>query len=66
MLAPSPLAADVEVELPLELLEDDELLLPHAAKPTLSAAIADSIVTLDPAFLNLLHRVPGIYASSCC
>jgi hypothetical protein len=63
--APGPLAVEVEVDDDALELDDDELLLlPHAAKPTLNALTANSAAVLPPAVLNLLHRVPGIYAAS--
>jgi hypothetical protein len=63
--APGPLAGEVEVDDALELDDEELLLLPHAAKPTLNALTANSAAALPPAVLNLLHRVPGIYAASC-
>jgi hypothetical protein len=65
---PGPLAADVDAAVPagalelvvLELLDDDLLLLPHAASPTLSAANANIAAALPPRVLNLLHRLPVI------
>jgi hypothetical protein len=47
-------------------LDDDELLLPHAANPALRAITANTAANLPPTFLQLLQRVPGIYAASCC
>ena len=59
--APGPPAAGAEADVvALELLEDDELLLPHAASPTLSAVTANSAAALPRRVLELLHRVPGI------
>ncbi|HTA05786.1 MAG TPA: hypothetical protein VK774_05440 [Solirubrobacteraceae bacterium] len=59
MPTPSPLTAGVDADV-LELLEEDELLLPHAASPTLSTAVAHSAATLPLRILELLHRVSGI------
>jgi hypothetical protein len=58
---PAPgLLSDEDAELD-ELVDE---LLPHAAKPMLSAVTANSAVALPPAVLNLLLRVPGMYAAS--
>jgi hypothetical protein len=59
-------AVDVEAVLEavlaavLELLDDDELLLPHAAKPILSAVMANSVAALRPRFSKVLHPVADI------
>jgi hypothetical protein len=57
--APAPLAVAVEllVDDALELL-DDELLLPHAARPATSAAADSSAPTLRP--IDRLQRVRGL------
>jgi hypothetical protein len=56
--APGLLSDEAELD---ELVDE---LLPHAAKPMLSAVTANSAVTLPTAVLNLLERVPGMYAAS--
>jgi hypothetical protein len=55
---PGPLDAGATPDVvALELLEDVELLLPHAASPTVSAAVANSAAALNQRVLDLLHRV---------
>src|ERR1700723_3313764 len=60
--APGPLAAVLElvllVEGVLELLDDEDELLPHAASPITSALVANSVATPRPT--DLLHRTSGI------
>jgi len=65
--APGPPAGVVEADVvALELLEDEELLLPHAASPTLIAVTAHSAAAVPPRVLKVLHRVPGIRCLLIC